>query len=930
MAWLLLSLRRLRDARVAALGLALLVLVTAFVFGLAPRLLDRMADEALQSEVGAASAVARNVAFVEERRITAGTDDPMEPVADVGSSLEAQLPTSVRSLVVDRSHVTDTPRWRVASEGREPGFIRLRIQQGVEEQLRYVDGRPPTAMSRTIPNPLATPDAGTSAGSAADTETTVLEASFSTAAADRVGLAVGDLLVLRADPTDPAVRARPVAPIAIDVVGLFDVAEPESSFWYDDRSLERPAIRSLTPTDILLDSVALLSPDADPALMGATAASDLPMRYAWRNYVDAGLLDAGQARSTATDLRRTESILAASGTGAGATGAVLQTGLRQLLETHLIRWSSAEGLLLAVAIGAGAVALAALALVTMLLAQRRQPALALSRGRGASRWQVVGALLAEGTVLAVPATVLAVAAAIAIVPDGPDLATVVAAATVAAVAVALLVTTVLPGTATIRHGGGPAPPTSGPRTRRLALEGAIVILAATGVFLVRSRGAVTVAGDAVAASEPPSIDLLGAAVPALVGIAAGLIAVRLLPWPMRLLERFVAMRPGLVPVLAVQRAARGRSAPVVLLVLMATVAIGTFASASLVHLDRAAEAVAWQNVGAPFRISGRGQPLPLLLDSIDLPGVEATARGYAAGATVATNGMGADLLALDVEDFREVAAGTPAQVELPPELIGPPTSPVSAIVSTGLTRGPAGVSVGDTIEVVVSGNRRRFRVAEVRDRFPSIPIGDDFVVISRAQYQAAVPEAPTSPRELYLRAPDDAVDGLRDEISVLAPGAAVLSRAEQTADLREAPVVRSLTTGIAIAALMAGLYAALAIAAALALSGSARALEAAHLRVFGLSRRQEVVLVALEHVPTVLLALVGGLLLGLAGFVILRPGLGFAEVIGSPLEIPLSVEPAHLGLLGLAVAVVVGGAIGVAAVLQRTAGLADAIRRGIE
>ncbi len=929
MAWLLLSLSRLRDARVAALGLALLILVTAFVFGLAPRLLDRMADEALRSEVGAAAAVTRNVAFVEEIRITAGSGDPMEPVADVGSSLEAQLPASVRALLVDRSHVTDTPRWRVASEGREPGFVRLRIQQGVEEQLRFVDGRPPTGQSRTIPNPLVPPDSEASPGSPAETETTVLEAALSTATADRVGLSVGDLVVLRADPTDPAVRARQVAPIAIDVVGLFEVADPESGFWYDDRSLERPAIRSLTPTDILLDWVALLSPDAYPAVMDATSPSDLPMRYSWRNYVDAGLLDAGQARSMVADLRRTESIFAASGTGAGATGAVLQTGLRGLLDEHLIRWSSAEGLLLVVAIGAGAVALAALALVTMLLAQRRQPALALSRGRGASRWQVVGALLAEGAVLAVPATALAVAAAIAVVPDGPDPATVIAAAVVAAVAIGLLVATVLPGTATIRH-GGTAAPASGPRTRRLVLEGAIVVLAVAGVFLVRSRGAITVAHGAAAPSEPPSVDLLAAAVPALVGIAVGLVAVRLLPWPMHLLERIVAMRPGLVPVLAVQRAARGRSAPVVLLVLMATVAIGTFASASLVHLDRAAEAVAWQNVGAPFRISGRGHPLPLLLDSTDLPGVEATARGYAAGATVATNGMGADLLAIDVEDFRDVAAGTPAQVEFPPELLGPPTSPLSAIVSTGLTRGPAGVAVGDTIEVVVAGNRRLFRVAEVRDRFPSVPIGDDFVVISRAQSQTAIPEAPVSPRELFLRAPDDAVNELRDEVSVLAPSAAVLSRAEQTAALREAPVVRSLTTGIAIAALVAGLYAALAIAAALALSGSARALEAAHLRVFGLSRRQEVALVALEHVPTVLLALIGGLLLGLGVFVVLRPGLGFAEVIGSPLEIPLSVEPAHLGLLALAVAVVVGGAIGVAAVLQRTAGLADAVRRGIE
>ena len=946
MSWIALSLRRLRDARLAALGLSALVLLTAFIFGLAPRLLDRIADEALRSSVAAESALARNVQFLEDRRIAPSpAGDPLAGVDAIGAALDGQIPQSVRAALVERSYVVDTPRWRVASEGREPGFVRLRLQQGADGRIRYVAGRPPTGSVRGVDpaSGAASGPAPTEPAEPAEPAEPVpaLEVAMSSATAKASGIAVGDTLVLRGDATDPAIRGRDVDPIAVDVVGLFEVDEPLADFWYADRSLERPSLRSLTLADILLDSVFLLDDAAYPALVAATDGGEVPLRYTWRTFLDPQLLESERAQGMAADLRRMESVFAASGTGAGATGTSLRTGLRQIVEGHLLRWSSAEGLLAVVGIGAAAVALAALALATMLLAQRRQLALALSRGRGASRSQVTAALVAEGVVLALPATVLAVVAAIAVVPGGPDGLTILAAGLVGVAAVVLLVLTVLPGTATLRHGGAAGPPPtrrSGPR--RLVLEGAVIVLAIAGAFMLRQRGlAAGVAGGpgtgvrasaAAAAVEPAGVDPLVAAVPVLLGFAVGLLAIRLAPYAMRVLEGAAAARPGLVAALALRRSTRGGSAAVVLLVLMTTVAIGTFASATLVHLDRAAEAVAWQDVGAPYRVSGEGQPLPALADPATLPAVEASAGAYQAGGLLTSRGTNLEFLALDIDDYRDVVAGTPAETVFPPELLGPPTSPISAIVSSGLTRGDDALAVGDSFELVVNGNRRTFRVAEVRDRFPSIPIGEDFVVISRPQYRAAIAEAPTGTRELYLRAPADAVTELRDAVGVVAPNVPVRSRFEETEALRGSPVVRSLSTGVAVAAAVAALYAALAVGAALALSGAARALETAHLRVFGLSRRQEVGLVVGEHLPNVVLALLAGLLLGMGIFVVLRPGLGLNEVVGSALEIPLSVEPLHLALLAAGIAVVVGGAIGVAAVLQRTAGLAAAVRRGME
>src|SRR5215212_11435847 len=62
----LVALRRLATDRAPAIGLGLLVLVTAFLVGVAPRLMDRVSDDALHGVVAEAPALGRNVALLEE------------------------------------------------------------------------------------------------------------------------------------------------------------------------------------------------------------------------------------------------------------------------------------------------------------------------------------------------------------------------------------------------------------------------------------------------------------------------------------------------------------------------------------------------------------------------------------------------------------------------------------------------------------------------------------------------------------------------------------------------------------------------------------------------------------------------------------------------------------------------------------------------
>jgi putative ABC transport system permease protein len=562
--------------------------------------------------------------------------------------------------------------------------------------------------------------------------------------------------------------------------------------------------------------------------------------------------------------------------------------------------------------------------------QRRRAALALGRARGASAGQLIGALGLEGLALSVPPAIIAAILASAILPTGPTGLTIAGAAAVAILTTLLLVAAGAPvAVSTPRGPGRDATIVRRPSPRRIAMEGFIVILAIAGAALLRERG---VAG-AISAGALAGADPFIAAVPALAGIAAGIVAVRLLPLPMLLLSTLAAIRRDLVPVLALRRVTRGGSSGPVLIVLLATATIGTFSAATLVHLDRAAEAVAWQQVGAPYRISGNG-PLPLTFDPSTVRGVEASAGSTSIASVLASRYLPLTLVALDAADYESVVGGTPGDARLPAEMLAPtiaPGQPIPTIVSPQLTAGSQGVGVGGTFSLVVEGYPLTFKIVEVRDSFPSIDPAATFVLVSRDQLRSLRNGGGLrSTTTYYVRAADDAAATLRQAVSAQASAFGVESRAERTAAIRSSPVVQSLVAGVAAAALVAFAYAALAVSAALALAGAARAIEVAHLRTLGLTRREALGLLIVEHGPTIVVAFVVGVGLGLGLFALLRPGLGLAALTGAAIDVSIGIEPAQLLLLLIAISLIVAVGIGLGAALQRGAAPAAAVRRGFE
>ncbi|TMD32165.1 MAG: hypothetical protein E6I94_02030 [Chloroflexi bacterium] len=932
MGWPTLTIRRLADGLVPAVGLAALVLVAGLAFGLAPRLLRSGADQALRREVARASGFDRNVQLLEDGRIAVGNPDPLALVAQTGTDLEHGLPEAVQSIVASTSFVVDSPRWALEWPTTDPSFVRFRFQDDVASHVRMVAGRAPTGDVREVQ--LTDPATGKPAA------TDAVEGALSVTTAQAFGVHVGDTIPLHLDPTDALVGPRgPHIRAGLTVVGTYTVLEPDAPYWLDDYLLERPSVRSLGGDTQYLDANVLMAPAAYPAVLDLTGGSKVPatgdefsvfppasLRATWRYFVDPGRLHADNTDDLVASLRRMDTTYPGSDPSRVEGGTALRSGLLPSLVRQRAAWAAATAVLTVVAIGPAATATSALLLVALLVVRRQRPALATLRGRGASRWQLARQAALDALIVCLPPAVVAGVVAAALMPGGPDLQTgagAAAAGLLAALALIVSATQVAsaPAAATTERPVGWRPP-----PRRLVAEALVVVLAVAGTYLLIQRGL----RGASSTGQLGTVDPFIAAAPALAGAAAGIVAVRLFPIPMRAIAWLAAGRRDIVPVLAMRRLTQGGVAGPVLFVLMAAAAVAAFASTMLLTVDRAAETTAWRDVGAAFRVSTTAGSLPRGFQPDRLPGAERSAGAYRVTTRLGLQGTSLELLAIDVADWEDVVVGTPADPGLPPEVLGTSSGPVPVIVSAGLSTGPGGPNVGDVFEITVQGQRSPFRVVDVRDAFPGVTPSVPFAVVAREQLRAIRPTADLPTTDVYLRAPDSAAGAIREAVAAEVPSATVLGRADRTAALRSSPILDVVTAGILLATVTAALFAALAVAAALALSGAARAIEIAHLRTLGIDRRQVHGLTAVEHFPTVIVALVTGLALGLGSFVALRPGLGLGTVFGTAVIVPPVVDPAQLALIAVGVGLVGVLGVVVGVVLGRRAAPSTAVRRGFE
>jgi putative ABC transport system permease protein len=917
-------LRRARVERGVVVLVFVVVALTSFAVAAAPRLFNRVADAGLRYEAGHATAIQRNLQFTSVDRLPSGTTDPFERIVARGDGLRTSLPPSVRNLVGDAGYTVDMTRFRLADPPRFTTFVTFRQQAALEDQIDLVAGHWP---DRVVPDADADPN-----------DPPTFEIALSDASAAAIGVAVGDTLAANVDSGDPLLRnvfPRPVSEIRIIVVGTFTVRDAAAPFWFDDRSLGEVSIGG-TDDDPIAFATALFAPAAYADLLEL----DLPSRYRWLLFVDIDKLDAGAVDALAPDLRRLGSTFATTGS-VRAGSPLLRTGLLGVVERYLEQRATTEAALSIAALGPLTVAVAAVGLIGVLVVRRRRPALALARGRGASGAQLLLAQLWEGLLITVPAALAGLLAALAVVTARASEISSIGVLLVALVATALLILATWPVARRARRElERDDPPVFRTTPRRLVFETLVIVVSLGGAWLLRERGLAGETTRGVATGFDPFL----AASPVLIGIAVGLLTIRVYPIPVRALGWWTARRRDLVPVLGLRALGRHPTAGYLpLLILMVTMAIGTLSSVLQASVERSQAQVSWQEVGADFRIeSAFGRPLDPRVDPRTLDGVEAAAAGFKLdnAQLTTTPGTLSTLLLHAVEPaaYDAVLAGTPAAVTLSTWLAGSPTGadagtsgqPIPAIVSTKLGLGSPTLADGDLFELTVNGQAMMFQVAERLDGFPGISTGRPFVVASFGSIAAASGGTPLRASVYFVRGPAMLEPALRASVTGTPALAAVISRHDRYAGMHDAPLVAAVGDGFALALVVAAGYAVLAVVAVSVLHAQRRSREAAFLRTLGLSDRQVGLLTLVEQGLPLVLALATGVVLGLALAWLVAPGIDLAAFSSPGVTVILQVDWTSIAAASTVIVTVVAVAVTISSWFALRSDVGRALRIGDE
>jgi putative ABC transport system permease protein len=906
--------------------------VTCFLFAALPRLFNTVADDGLRYTIGHTPTAARNVRVLEWDRLAAGgAADPLAPVAEAAARSRQELPPSLRRLAPDSAIVIRSPRYAFQPDvgtgfprpgplvpGSEPPglfrYLTLAVHSGVNPHIRLVAGRMPVAsgerVSTRVTQPVYTATPGQLSFISWSKTVPLLQVALSTATARELRLHLGDRGVFTpgqsADPAVQQVPVRDAQPIAIEVVGLFVVKDPEGSFWYGDASLAAPNVQlSQNGDTTLVYAQALVSANAYGSMLAATR--PIPLAYEYRHFLDPDRFDAGRLERLSDEVAGLEARYA----GVGPLERRVETGLGSALERYGSARSQAETLLAVAAIGLLACALANIGLLGALWYSRRRSETAVSRARGASPLHVLAAQAAEALLIAVPAGLAGwTVAVLAIQARGNALSAWLVVALVFGTVVLLVAAIVGIARRPLGPLGRDDVVLARPSPRRLALEGLVAVAAVFGVFLLRRRG--------LEASDG-GFDPYLAGVPVLLGLACGIVALRLYPLPIRGAAWLVSRARGLAVHLGLSRAARQsdiNAAP--LLVLVLALAIACFSAAMLATLDDGQNRTAWRAVGADVRVDAPEEgTLPAgLVSRLDSMGDVAGA--YVADADVGAGDQETPVLAIDLDAYQRIVAGTPAATRFPAELRNPPIpSLVPSVVSdnwpeAGTFRIPL---PGETLNTINVGNLASF---------PGIPAETPFAVVPLGALEQAAGE-PIAPNRLYIRGVSESA--VRDAVEDAVPGAAVESRAQVVSDLRASPLVENVFRGFRAAIVLAGLYAAVTVGLLALIAARSRSRDLALVRTMGASPRDALVLAGVELTPLVVIALALGIGLGIAIPYLIEPGLDLAFFTGTgstSIVIPwltLAAFAAGLLLLVAATVLVVGAR-------ARRAGLDRVLRIG--
>jgi hypothetical protein len=625
--------RRIRsDWPVVVAAWALLVAATTLLTA-GTLYADAVALGGLRAAVGAAP--------VADRSVQVFLSSPPGNVAQLDGVVRGQLERLVAaggggSVTTFLSSNSMAP----ASEGPDGTTLTvLATRPGIEQHATLAAGRWPT------------------------TGAAIPEAALSFGAAAGLGVSAGGQLAI-------VDRLHPGPPMHLLVVGVYD-PDPTDDYWLGNRldlqgKVSQASFTTYGPIVVTSDDLVRIGPSGN-------------VNQEWHGIPTVGSLTADALVPLAAAATGLSDQLRAALPGAFAPRIVTELPdiLGQVDRSVLVGRSGVLVLVLEFAV----VAAYAIVLVAGMLADRRRAETALIRTRGASGGHVAGIALAEATLLAGTAALVAPWLSLAIVGALGTSSALTAARGSLSLSSTALTADLLAALAgivamTLPNLGG-IPSLSGVRAaisrqagrtlgQRLGLDLALVVLAGVALWQLRLYGAPLTKN----ARGILGIDPLLVAAPGIGLLAGALLATRLLPRAAEIAEPLLARGRGLVGAMGGRGVARRplrytRSA----LLLMLAAALGTFATAHVATWTNSQADQAAYRVGADVRIDPTsGGPAVEVENALSgLSGVTAVRAVDRLDVDSGRSVRGGAVLALDTADASDVVAHLPSgdQVGLP-------------------------------------------------------------------------------------------------------------------------------------------------------------------------------------------------------------------------------------------------------------------------
>ncbi|MEU6074345.1 FtsX-like permease family protein [Micromonospora sp. NPDC047074] len=894
--------RRVRAYGGQFLLLAGLTLVATLVISGVPRIVNDHSQQGLRAHLGAVPPQQRDVTYSTGPLLA--KRDGHSPVAtrqgDL-ATLEAGMPPAVRGLVEQRWFAADTAVTRL----RGPDLaaknllvdLGLRAVTGIEEAGTLVEGRWPAHAPKDQPVQVAL---------AADV-------------AGKLNLRLGSRLTLAAP--EPLTSDSPPS-TRITVVGLFQPRDATDGFWDGLPPLLRIGEPEGDGEPFVIVGVVA------GAALDRHAAAGWPVSFSWRYRVGAEGIDARELDQVIDGLQQM--------TREAAGRDVLQ-GLDIPLREFAAEVDSARTVLGVIAAGVLATLAGLVVLAAGLLVRRRRAEYVLLRARGGSATANAGRSLAEALLVVPPAAALGWLLG-GLAPGAPGKTLWLAVAATVLVASALPVATLAVSTG---GSGRRDLVRSRPTARRLTVEAGLLVLAGLAVVLLRRRGL-----------TPGEVDPLLVSVPVLLAVAAAVVAMRVYPWPLRLVSRLAARARGSVAFLGTARAGRSVVA-VPLVVVVLAIATAAFCAVTAAGIEASRDRAASRAVPADALIVGERIAPDTGAELERLPGVRAASPVlHEAGQRLSKDAIGTDarlggvtVLMVDGPALARMVGQAGVDVTVPAALRTPAggTGPLPAVVSPTVAAELAAAGLAGSAFVSAQGQRYEFRVAEQVEDFPLLRADSSrFVVLPwqalpRRDYAAV----PTSflvvgdglDAEALRRAGDAGQSRFQTGGTVTGGerprGVEVLTFADTRRQVGEGGANGVLAFGFVAGAAGGTAFGLLAIAFTVLAGARERGQVLSRLRTLGLSRRQWRGLLLVELAPLVGVSVVTGALVGTVLPLLLTPVLGLSAFTDG-VAVRVAFEPGlAAGVVALG-AVALGFAVAVEALNNRRMRLGEVLRLGEE